>query len=103
MYIIRFDKGQEERFQTAEEARETYFRILKNYEMGFFHIDEIPWMIHGNTKSRIVDRRKFVELEYVGCDWSDWKFEISEKRKEHFIYMPEYGLWRGNVSVASMF
>ena len=41
----------------------------------------------------------FVELRYKGSDWSNWLFRASETPKTtNWIYIPELGLYRSNVS-----
>ena len=49
---------------------------------------------------RLVKRfgRTFVEIRYKGGEWRGWLFATSETPKARWIYVPEVGLWRSNVS-----
>lgn len=52
-------------------------------------------------KWRIV--KKYGELMMQGGDknserWSNWFFRISNEPKKHWIYYPEFNVWRCNIS-----
>lgn len=42
--------------------------------------------------------RQCVEARYTGTEWSGWYFLISKEPKAHWIYIPEFNVWRCNVS-----
>ena len=50
---------------------------------------------------RFVNRfgRVYVEVRYKGSPWTGWLFECSGEPKENWIYIPELGVYRSNVSI----
>ena len=44
--------------------------------------------------------REYLEARYEGSEWreSGWYFEISKEPKKYWIYIPEFKVYRSNVS-----
>lgn len=101
MYEIRYDNGAREVYFDPEAARESYFALMNMWRKGIL-CNPQPSIVCGKTESRIVNvrwnDRKYVEIRFIGEEWSEWYFAISDEKKENYIYMPEFGVWRCNIS-----
>lgn len=101
MYEIKYDNGSSEMFESAEEARETYFMLMNKWHKEIL-CNPQPSIVCDKTESRIINvrwnDRKYVEIRFIGEEWSEWYFAISDEKKENYIYMPEFGVWRCNIS-----
>lgn len=44
--------------------------------------------------------RPYLQARYKGEPWGKWYFRTSTERKTGWIFMPEFGVWRCNVSTS---